>query len=79
MRRQLTKPDKSVKKNIINTQGREKEKITDNTLFTDFDTSIFLFDIALANIGVAADEMSQRYIVECTKAMAGMNVKPGTT
>ena len=29
--------------------------------------------------GVTAEEISQRYIEECKKDMAGMNVKPATT
>ena len=29
--------------------------------------------------GVSAEEISQRYIEECKKDMAGMNVKPATT
>ena len=29
--------------------------------------------------GVSAEEISKRYIAECKKDMAGMNVKPATT
>ena len=44
--------------------------------FTDVDDKI----IAKANEeGVTAEEISQRYIEECKKDMAGMNVKPATT
>ena len=44
--------------------------------FTDVDDKI----IAKANEeGVTAKEISERYIVECKKDMAGMNVKPATT
>ena len=44
--------------------------------FTDVDDKI----IAKANEeGVTAEEISQRYIKECKKDMAGMNVKPATT
>ncbi len=44
--------------------------------FTDVDDKI----IAKANEeGVSAEEISKRYIEECKKDMAGMNVKPATT
>lgn len=44
--------------------------------FTDVDDKI----IAKAKEeGVSADEVSKRYIEECKKDMAGMNVKPATT
>ena len=44
--------------------------------FTDVDDKI----IKKANEeGVSAEEISQRYIAECKKDMAGMNVKPATT
>ena len=44
--------------------------------FTDVDDKI----IAKANEeGVTAKEISERYIAECKKDMAGMNVKPATT
>lgn len=44
--------------------------------FTDVDDKI----IAKANEeGVSAQEISERYIAECKKDMAGMNVKPATT
>ena len=44
--------------------------------FTDVDDKI----IAKANEeGVTAEEISQRYIAECKKDMAAMNVKPATT
>jgi cysteinyl-tRNA synthetase len=44
--------------------------------FTDVDDKI----IAKANEeGVTAQEISERYIAECKKDMAGMNVKPATT
>lgn len=44
--------------------------------FTDVDDKI----IKKANEeGVSADEISKRYIAECKKDMAGMNVKPATT
>ena len=44
--------------------------------FTDVDDKI----IAKANEeGVSSKEVSERYIKECQKDMAGMNVKPGTT
>ena len=44
--------------------------------FTDVDDKI----IKKANEeGVTAEEISQRYIAECKKDMAGMNVKPATT
>ena len=44
--------------------------------FTDVDDKI----IAKANEeGVTAEEISQRYIEECKKDMAGMNVRPATT
>jgi len=43
--------------------------------FTDVDDKI----IAKANEeGATAEEISQRYIEECKKDMAGMNVKPAT-
>ena len=45
------------KKNIIKADGREKEKMTERTLFEDNDTSLLVLDIARANIGVAADEI----------------------
>ena len=44
--------------------------------FTDVDDKIIK---AAIEEGVSADEISQRYIVECKKDMAGMNVKPATT
>ena len=44
--------------------------------FTDVDDKI----IAKANEeGVSSQEISERYIAECKKDMAGMNVKPATT
>ena len=44
--------------------------------FTDVDDKI----IKKANEeGVSPEEISQRYIAECKKDMAGMNVKPATT
>ena len=44
--------------------------------FTDVDDKI----IKKANEeGVSAEEISQRYIAECKKDMAGMNIKPATT
>ena len=44
--------------------------------FTDVDDKI----IAKANEeGISADEVAQRYIEECKKDMAAMNVKPATT
>ncbi len=44
--------------------------------FTDVDDKI----IAKANEeGVSAQEISERYIAECKKDMAGMNVRPATT
>ena len=44
--------------------------------FTDVDDKI----IKKANEeGVSADEISTRYIAECKKDMAGMNIKPATT
>ena len=44
--------------------------------FTDVDDKI----IAKANEeGVSAQEMSERYIAECKKDMADMNVKPAST
>ena len=44
--------------------------------FTDVDDKI----IAKANEeGVSAEEISERYIEECKKDMAGMNVRPATT
>ena len=44
--------------------------------FTDVDDKIIKKAI---EEGVSADEVSQRYIAECKKDMAGMNVKPATT
>ena len=44
--------------------------------FTDVDDKIIKKAI---EEGVSAEEISQRYIVECKKDMAGMNVKPATT
>lgn len=44
--------------------------------FTDVDDKIIKKAI---EEGVSADEISQRYIEECKKDMAGMNVKPATT
>ena len=43
--------------------------------FTDVDDKIIKKAI---EEGVSADEVSQRYIAECKKDMAGMNVKPAT-
>ncbi len=44
--------------------------------FTDVDDKI----VKKANEeGVSAEEISQRYIAECKKDMAGMNIKPATT
>ena len=44
--------------------------------FTDVDDKIIKKEI---EEGVRAEEISQRYIAECKKDMAGMNVKPATT
>ena len=44
--------------------------------FTDVDDKIIKKAI---EEGVSADEISQRYIAECKKDMAGMNIKPATT
>ena len=44
--------------------------------FTDVDYKIIKKAI---EEGVSAEEISQRYIAECKKDMAGMNVKPATT
>ena len=44
--------------------------------FTDVDDKIIKKAI---EEGVSADEISKRYIAECKKDMAGMNVKPATT
>ena len=44
--------------------------------FTDVDDKIIKKAI---EEGVSADEISSRYIEECKKDMAGMNVKPATT
>ena len=44
--------------------------------FTDVDDKIIKKAI---EEGVSAEEVSQRYIEECKKDMAGMNVKPATT
>ena len=44
--------------------------------FTDVDDKIIKKAI---EEGVSAEEISQRYIAECKKDMAGMNVKPATT
>ena len=44
--------------------------------FTDVDDKIIKKAI---EEGVSAEEVSQRYIAECKKDMAGMNVKPATT
>ncbi len=44
--------------------------------FTDVDDKIIKKAI---EEGVTADEISKRYIAECKKDMAGMNVKPATT
>ena len=44
--------------------------------FTDVDDKIIKKAI---EEGVSAEEISQRYITECKKDMAGMNVKPATT
>lgn len=44
--------------------------------FTDVDDKIIKKAI---EEGVSADEISTRYIAECKKDMAGMNVKPATT
>ena len=44
--------------------------------FTDVDDQIIKKAI---EEGVSAEEISQRYIAECKKDMAGMNVKPATT
>ena len=44
--------------------------------FTDVDDKIIKKAIEK---GVSAEEISQRYIAECKKDMAGMNVKPATT
>ncbi len=44
--------------------------------FTDVDDKIIKKAI---EEGVSADEISKRYIEECKKDMAGMNVKPATT
>ena len=43
--------------------------------FTDVDDKIIKKAI---EEGVSANEISQRYIAECKKDMAGMNVKPAT-
>ena len=44
--------------------------------FTDVDDKIIAKAI---EEGVSAEEISQRYIAECKKDMAAMNVKPATT
>ena len=44
--------------------------------FTDVDDKIIKKAI---EEGVTADEIAKRYIAECKKDMAGMNVKPATT
>ncbi len=44
--------------------------------FTDVDDKIIKKAI---EEGVTAEEISQRYIAECKKDMAGMNIKPATT
>ncbi len=44
--------------------------------FTDVDDKIIKKAI---EEGVSAEEISQRYIAECKKDMAGMNIKPATT
>ena len=44
--------------------------------FTDVDDKIIKKAI---EVGVSSEEISQRYIAECKKDMAGMNVKPATT
>ena len=44
--------------------------------FTDVDDKIIKKAI---EEGVSAEEISQRYIAECKKDMAGMNIKPSTT
>ncbi len=44
--------------------------------FTDVDDKIIKKAI---EEGITAEEVSQRYIAECKKDMAGMNVKPATT
>ena len=44
--------------------------------FTDVDDKIIKKAI---EEGVSAEEISQRYVAECKKDMAGMNVKPATT
>ena len=44
--------------------------------FTDVDDKIIKKAV---EEGVSAQEVSQRYIAECKKDMAGMNVKPATT
>ncbi|MEF9999240.1 MAG: cysteine--tRNA ligase [Lachnospiraceae bacterium] len=44
--------------------------------FTDVDDKIIKKAI---EEGVSANEISQRYIAECKKDMAGMNIKPATT
>ena len=44
--------------------------------FTDVDDKIIKMAI---EEGVSSEEISQRYIAECKKDMAGMNVKPATT
>ena len=44
--------------------------------FTDVDDKIIKKAI---EEGVSSEEISQRYIAECKKDMAGMNVKPATT
>ena len=44
--------------------------------FTDFDDKIIKKAI---EEGVSSEEISQRYIAECKKDMAGMNIKPATT
>lgn len=44
--------------------------------FTDVDDNIIKKAI---EEGISAQEVSQRYIAECKKDMAGMNVKPATT
>ena len=51
-------------------------EVNDVSNFTDVDDKIIKKAI---EEGVSAEEISQRYIAECKKDMAGMNVKPATT
>ena len=65
---------------IFDTVGRYLEykgyEVNYVSNFTDVDDKIIKKAI---EEGVSAEEISQRYIAECKKDMAGMNVKPATT